>query len=264
MNYTTNIRGTLIDMGKPMVMGILNVTPDSFYAASRQQTQRGIAERTNQIIAEGGTIIDVGACSTRPGADLVDEEEEMRRLAFALPIVRREQPDAIVSVDTFRPGVARRCVEEWGIDIINDVKGSEGMWQAVAALRVPYIYMSSKPCLHDLLIDFADVTRRLHDMGICDVIIDPGFGFGKTLDQNYRLLSEMDKLQVLRMPILVGLSRKRMAYQLLGITPEESLNATTALHTIALQKGANILRVHDVREAVEATRIASQLLTMNS
>ena len=183
----------------------------------------------------------------------------MRRLAFALPIIRREQPDAIVSVDTFRPKVARRCVEQWGADIINDVEGSEEMWQMVASLHTPYIYMSSRPSLHDMLIEFADVTQRLHGLGINDIIIDPGFGFGKTLEQNYRLLSEMERLQVLGLPILVGVSRKRMVYQLLGNTPAEALNGTTAIHAIALYKGASILRVHDVKEAVEAVHILQQL-----
>ena len=259
MNNTINIRGRLVDVGKPCVMGILNVTPDSFFEGSRKQTERDIAERANQIIAEGGCMIDVGACSTRPGATPVDEEEELRRLAFALPIIRREQPDAIVSVDTFRPKVARRCVEQWGADIINDVEGSEEMWQMVASLHTPYIYMSSRPSLHDMLIEFADVTQRLHGLGINDIIIDPGFGFGKTLEQNYRLLSEMEKLQVLGLPILVGVSRKRMVYQLLGNTPTEALNGTTAIHAIALYKGASILRVHDVKEAVEAVHILQQL-----
>lgn len=259
MNNTINIRGRLVDVGKPCVMGILNVTPDSFFEGSRKQTERDIAERANQIIDEGGCMIDVGACSTRPGATPVDEEEELRRLAFALPIIRREQPDAIVSVDTFRPKVARRCVEQWGADIINDVEGSEEMWQMVASLHTPYIYMSSRPALHDMLIEFADVTQRLHGIGINDIIIDPGFGFGKTLEQNYRLLSEMERLQVLDLPILVGVSRKRMVYQLLGNTPTEALNGTTAIHAIALYKGASILRVHDVKEAVEAVHILQQL-----
>lgn len=259
MNNTINIRGGLVDVGKPCVMGILNVTPDSFFEGSRKQTERDIAERANQIIAEGGCMIDVGACSTRPGATPVDEEEELRRLTFALPIIRREQPDAIVSVDTFRPKVARRCVEQWGADIINDVEGSEEMWQMVASLHTPYIYMSSRPSLHDMLIEFADVTQRLHGLGINDIIIDPGFGFGKTLEQNYRLLSEMERLQVLDLPILVGVSRKRMVYQLLGNTPAEALNGTTAIHAIALYKGASILRVHDVKEAVEAVHILQQL-----
>lgn len=259
MNNTINIRGGLIDVGKPCVMGILNVTPDSFFEGSRKQTEHDIAERANQILEEGGKVIDVGACSTRPDAKPVNEEEELRRLAFALPIIRREQPDAIVSVDTFRPQVARRCVEEWGADIINDVKGSEEMWQLVASLHVPYIYMSSKSCLHDMLLEFANVTQRLHGMGVCDIILDPGFGFGKTLEQNYQLLSELEKLQVMGMPILVGVSRKRMVYQLLGTTPMEALNGTTVLHAIALQKGASILRVHDVKAAVETILIMSQL-----
>lgn len=270
--YTINIRGRLVDLSRPLVMGILNVTPDSFYQGSRKQTEEEIAQRTNQIIEEGGEMIDVGAFSTRPGAFEVTEEEEMDRLRRALAIVRREQPEAIVSVDTYRPHVARRCVEEWGADIINDV--SEGgltgivntpiheegsMFETVARLQVPYILMSVKSNLHDMLIAFARETQELYALGAKDIILDPGFGFGKTLDENYKIYQHMERLQVLDLPLLVGISRKSMIFKLLGGDPSTSLNGTTVLNTIALQKGASILRVHDVREAVEVCRIYERM-----
>lgn len=272
MNHTINVRGRLVALDKPQVMGILNATPDSFYEGSRKQTERDIAERAIQIVDEGGTMIDVGAFSTRPGANEVSEEEELNRLRFALGIVRRELPDAIVSVDTYRPLVARQCVEEWGADMINDV--SEGgltgivntplkkqydMFQTIASLRVPYILMSVRSTLREMLLAFAEEIQRLHELGVCDVIIDPGFGFGKTLEQNYQLMKELDKLLVLDLPLLVGVSRKSMIYKLLDGTPSTALNGTTVLHTVALQKGASILRVHDVREAVETIKIVSLL-----
>lgn len=270
--YTINVRGRLVDLSKPLVMGILNVTPDSFYQGSRKQTEVEIAQRTNQIIEEGGEMIDVGAFSTRPGAFEVTEEEEMDRLRRALAIVRRERPEAIVSVDTYRPHVARRCVEEWGADIINDV--SEGgltgivntpiheegsMFETVARLQVPYILMSVKSNLHDMLIAFARETQELYALGAKDIILDPGFGFGKTLDENYKIYQHMERLQVLDLPLLVGISRKSMIFKLLGGDPTTSLNGTTVLNTIALQKGASILRVHDVREAVEACKIYERM-----
>lgn len=271
--YTINVRGRLVDLSRPLVMGILNVTPDSFYQGSRKQTEIEIAQRTNQIIEEGGEMIDVGAFSTRPGGAFeVTEEEEMDRLRRALAIVRRERPEAIVSVDTYRPHVARRCVEEWGADIINDV--SEGgltgivntpiheegsMFETVARLQVPYILMSVKSNLHDMLIAFARETQELYALGAKDIILDPGFGFGKTLDENYKIYQHMERLQVLDLPLLVGISRKSMIYKLLGGDPTTSLNGTTVLNTIALQKGASILRVHDVREAVEACKIYEKM-----
>lgn len=270
--YTINVRGRLVDLSRPLVMGILNVTPDSFYQGSRKQTEVEIAQRTNQIIEEGGEMIDVGAFSTRPGAFEVTEDEEKDRLRRALAIVRREQPEAIVSVDTYRPHVARRCVEEWGADIINDV--SEGgltgivntpiheegsMFETVARLQVPYILMSVKSNLHDMLIAFAKETQELYALGAKDIILDPGFGFGKTLDENYKIYHHMERLQVLDLPLLVGISRKSMIFKLLGGDPTTSLNGTTVLNTIALQKGASILRVHDVREAVEACKIYERM-----
>ena len=294
MEYTINIKGRLMDLSTPQVMGILNVTPDSFYSGSRKQTEMEIAQRANQIIEEGGSIIDVGAFSTRPGADEVSEEEEGRRLKFALDIVRREQPDAAVSVDTYRPTLARKCIEEWGADIINDVseakqgifsdKGldradiindvSEGgitgianvpleqrqeeypeMFRVVGELKVPYILMSVQPTLETMRKGFAREVQQLRDLGAKDIILDPGFGFGKNLIQNYQIYNEMEKLHVLELPVLVGISRKSMIHKLLGGDATTSLNGTSVLDTIALMKGASILRVHDVKEAAEAVKI---------
>ena len=260
MDYTINIKGRLIDLSEPQVMGILNVTPDSFYAASRKQTEQEIAERACQIVAEGGTIIDVGACSTRPGFQEISEAEEMERLRFGLSIVRRELPDVIVSVDTFRPDVARMAVEEFGVGIVNDVsEGSPRMFRMVSSLRVPYILMSVQPTVREMLLSFAEKVQQLRDFGAKDIILDPGFGFGKTLDENYRIMDELDKLLVMGLPLLVGVSRKSMIYKLLGFTADESLNGTTALNTIALMKGASILRVHDVKEAVECCKIIEKV-----
>ena len=272
IDYTINVRGRLIDLGSPKVMGILNCTPDSFYAGSRKQTEHEIAERANQIISEGGTMIDVGAFSTRPGAQEVSEEEEMTRLKAALKTVRSVQPDAIVSVDTYRPAVARRCIEDWGADIINDVSEggitgivntpiheAENMFDVVGELKVPYILMSVKSNLHDMMIAFADEVQQLHDRGAKDIILDPGFGFGKTLEQNYEIYNGMEQLAALHLPLLVGISRKTMIYKLVGGDPSTALNGTTVLNTAALLKGAGILRVHDVREAVEAVQIVSAI-----
>ena len=263
IDYTINIRGRLLDLSRPIVMGILNATPDSFFADSRVQTEKEIFNRANSIITEGAKIIDVGACSTRPGGEVASEEEEMRRLEIALPIIRKAQPNAIISIDTFRASVARRCVEDFGADIINDVEEGKDpdMFATVAELGVPYILMSTAPNLHDMLIRFADKLQRLHELRQKDIIIDPGFGFGKTMDENYTLLNEMERLQVLELPILVGISRKRMIHKLLGITPAESLNGTTVLNTIALSKGASILRVHDIRAAIEAVIIYNEMIS---
>ena len=276
MEYTINIKGRLMDLSTPQVMGILNVTPDSSYSGSRKQTEGEIANRANQIIAEGGSIIDVGAFSTRPGADEVSEEEEGRRLKFALDIVRREQPDVAISVDTYRPTLARKCIEEWGADIINDV--SEGgitgianvplhqqetecpeMFRVVGELKVPYILMSVQPTLAMMMKGFAREVQQLRDLGAKDIILDPGFGFGKDLAQNYQIFAEMEKLNVMELPVLVGISRKSMIYKLLGGDATTSLNGTSVLDTVALLKGTSILRVHDVKEAVEAVRIVEAM-----
>ena len=272
MNHNTiNVRGRLIDLSTPKVMGILNATPDSFYSGSRKQTEREIADRANQIMDEGGTFIDVGAFSTRPGAVEVSEEEETERLKRAIAIVRREQPDAPISVDTYRPLVARRCIEEFGADIINDV--SEGgitgivdtpiheqgnMFKTVGELKVPYILMSVKSNMHDMLKAFAEEVQTLRDYGAKDIILDPGYGFGKTLDENYAILSEADRLLTLELPVLVGVSRKSMIFKLIGGDPTTSLNGTTVLNTISLMKGAAILRVHDVREAWECVKMTKR------
>lgn len=272
MNHNTiNVRGRLIDLSTPKVMGILNATPDSFYCGSRKQTEREIADRANQIMAEGGTFIDVGAFSTRPGAVEVSEEEETERLKRAITIVRREQPDAPISVDTYRPLVARRCIEEFGADIINDV--SEGgitgivdtpiheqgnMFKTVGELKVPYILMSVKSNMHDMLKAFAEEVQTLRDYGAKDIILDPGYGFGKTLDENYEILSEAERLLTLELPVLVGVSRKSMIFKLIGGDPTTSLNGTTVLNTISLMKGAAILRVHDVREAWECVKMTKR------
>ena len=272
ISYTLNIRGKLIDLATPKVMGILNCTPDSFYVGSRKQTEHDIAERANQIIQEGGTMIDVGAFSTRPGAKEVSEEEEMARLKAALQVVRREQPDAVVSVDTYRPSVARHCIEDWGADIINDVSEggvtgivntpiheAENMFDIIGQLKVPYILMSVKSNLHDMIISFADEVQQLRNRGVKDIILDPGFGFGKTLQQNYEIYNDMERLGTLQLPLLVGISRKTMIYKLVGGDPTTALNGTTVLNTAALLKGAGILRVHDVQEAVESVKIVSEI-----
>lgn len=272
MQYTINVRGRLLDLSRPIVMGILNATPDSFYAGSRKQTEADIAGRANQIVGEGGAIIDVGAFSTRPGAEEVSAEEETARLRRALAIVRREQPDAIVSVDTYRPLVARRCIEDFGADIVNDV--SEGgitgivgvpinepgdMFSTVAQLQVPYVLMSVRPTVDTMVLNFSREVQRLRDLGAKDIILDPGFGFGKTLAQNYQVMNGLDRLQTLGLPVLAGLSRKSMIWKLLGGTPDSALNGTTALHMVSLSKGASILRTHDVREAAECVAIHNML-----
>ena len=272
ISYTLNIRGKLIDLATPKVMGILNCTPDSFYVGSRKQNEHDIAERANQIIQEGGTMIDVGAFSTRPGAKEVSEEEEMARLKAALQVVRCEQPDAVVSVDTYRPNVARHCIEDWGADIINDVSEggvtgivntpiheAENMFDIIGQLKVPYILMSVKSNLHDMMISFADEVQQLRNRGVKDIILDPGFGFGKTLQQNYEIYNDMERLGTLQLPLLVGISRKTMIYKLVGGEPTTALNGTTVLNTAALLKGAGILRVHDVQEAVESVKIVSAI-----
>ena len=264
----------------PLVMGILNATPDSFYVGSRVQTEAEVARRANQIVEEGGRIIDIGAFSTRPGGVQVSQEEEMERLRLALKTVRREQPETLVSVDTFRPEVARMSVEEFGADLINDV--SEGgitgianvpleeetgdypaMFRMVARLGVPYVLMSVQPTLRKMLIGFAKEVQQLHELGVKDIIIDPGFGFGKTLEHNYRLMERLEDFHELELPLLVGISRKSMIYRLLDTSPQEALNGTTVLNTIALLRGAHILRVHDVKAAVEACRIVEKMREEN-
>jgi len=274
--YTINVGGKLMDLGEPQVMGILNVTPDSFYSASRKNTEQEVVERVQAILAEGGSMIDIGAYSSRPGADDVSAGEEMERLRGGLKILRSIAPDAVVSVDTFRADVAKMCVEEYGVQIINDISGGEldeRMFETVAELGVPYILMHMKgdpqtmqngPHYDDLLAEmlryFGTKVQQLHELGVKDIILDPGFGFAKTLEHNYELMNRMQDLRVLELPMLVGISRKSMIYRLLGTSPEEALNGTSVLNTLALLKGASILRVHDVREAVEVVRIVKKML----
>ena len=270
-----NVKGQLLDLSTPQVMGILNVTPDSFYSGSRMQTEEQIAARARQIIDEGASIIDIGAYSSRPDAEHISANEEMARLRTGLEIINRNHPGAIISVDTFRADVAAQCVKDYGVAIINDIAGGEmdsRMFPTVAELGVPYImmHMQGTPqnmqkephydnLMKDIFIYFARKVQQLRDLGAKDIILDPGFGFGKTLEHNYELMSHLEEFHIFELPILVGVSRKSMIYKLLGGTPQNSLNGTAVLDTVALMKGAHILRVHDVREAVEAVRIIEKL-----
>ena len=283
--YTINVGGRLIDLSEPQVMGILNATPDSFYAGSRRQTEAEIEARADRIMAEGGAIIDVGAYSTRPGAARVTADEEMARMRMALGAVRRVQPEAVVSVDTFRPEVACMAVEEFGAGIINDVSGgnpdgafggeksaedsgrepdgggSSPIFREVARLGVPYILMSSRPNIISIMQDFAVKVQQLRDFGQKDIILDPGFGFGKTLEENYAVLARLGCLREMGLPVLVGVSRKSMLSRLVGTDADGALNATTVVNTLAVALGgASILRVHDVRECVEMVRIYRQTM----
>ena len=262
--HTLNIGGRLLTLDRPLVMGILNVTAESFYEASQMHTAEAIAERAQAIVREGGDIIDIGACSTKPGLAPISEEEEMSRLAFALPIIRSVAPEAILSVDTFRATIAERCVKEYGAHIINDIssgKMDSRMFDVVAQLNVPYILThNGEGAWKNVAYDLAQSINRLHLMGVNDIIVDPGFGFGKTLEENYRLMAYLEEFHLLECPLLVGISRKSMIYKELGTTPEEALNGTTVLNTIALTKGAHILRVHDVKAAVEVVKITHKLI----
>lgn len=268
---TINVNGQLLDLSVPRVMGILNITPDSFLQESRRQTEEEIATRVRQIVDEGGDMIDIGAYSSRPGAAGVPVAEEMERLRKGLHILRREVPDAIVSVDTFRADVAQMCISEFGVSIINDISGGdldERMFETISRARIPYIitHMQGNPqtmqqnpqyenVLREVMLSLAAKVKRLHELKVNDVILDPGFGFGKSVEHNYELLANLDEFDVFGLPLLVGMSRKSMIYKKLDITPEDALNGTTALNTIALSKGANILRVHDVKQAVEAVKL---------
>ena len=268
---TINVNGQLLDLSVPRVMGILNITPDSFLQESRRQTEEEIAARVRQIVDEGGDMIDIGAYSSRPGAASVPVAEEMERLRKGLHILRREVPDAIVSVDTFRADVAQMCISEFGVSMINDISGGdldERMFETISRARIPYIitHMQGNPqtmqqnpqyenVLREVMLSLAAKVKRLHELKVNDVILDPGFGFGKSVEHNYELLAHLDEFDVFGLPLLVGMSRKSMIYKKLDITPEDALNGTTALNTIALSKGANILRVHDVKQAVEAVKL---------
>ena len=275
LTYSLNCGGKLLQLDTPKVMGILNATPDSFFAGSRKQTETEIQLRVQQILEEGADIIDVGAYSTRPGAAEVTPEEEWQRLAPALQIVRREAPSALISIDTFRAEIAKRCVEELGASIVNDISGGDAdaqMFETVATLRVPYILMHCqgtpqtmqlspqyKNVTAEVMTDLSRKVRRLRDLGMRDIVLDPGFGFGKTLDHNYELLRHLDDFRVFHLPVLVGVSRKSMITRALGITADEALNGTTALHAFSLMKGASILRVHDVKAAVEVVKLYERM-----
>ena len=270
-----NVNGQLMDLTEPQVMGILNVTPDSFYAGSRTETEKEIIERLQLITNEGASIIDMGAYSSRPDAEHITAEEEMNRLRTGLNLVQKHQPEAVVSVDTFRADVAKMCVEEYGVAIINDISAGNmdaSMFRTVAQLGVPYIimHMQGTPqnmqtnphydnLLKEVFLYFAERVQKLRDLGVKDIIIDPGFGFGKTLEHNYELMNHLDEFHIFELPLLVGISRKSMIYKLLGTTPEEALNGTTVLNTLALMKGANILRVHDVKAAKEAITLVEKM-----
>ena len=275
-----HVNGRLMDLSRPQVMGIINVTPDSFYAGSRTQTEMALARRVEQVVAEGASILDIGGYSSRPGAADVSPEEEMARLRRGLEVIRRVHPEAVVSVDTFRASVARQCVEEYGVALINDISGGEmdaEMFPTVAALGVPYIlmHMQGTPqtmqqaphydhLLRDVFLYFARKVQQLRDLGAKDIILDPGFGFGKTMEDNYALLAHLDEFGIFGLPLLVGVSRKSMITRLLGITPDDALNGTTVINTLCLAKGARILRVHDVRQAVEAVRLVQAMQAQSS
>ena len=271
MTHTLNLRGRLLELREPQIMGILNVTPDSFYSDSRTPDEAHITERVRQMMDEGADMIDIGGYSSRPGADDVTPEEEMDRLPRGLRIMRKLYPEVPVSVDTFRADVARMCIEEEGADIINDISGGmmdRQMFRTVARLGVPYIlmHMQGTPdtmqvaphydnLRREVMLYFAERIDRLCQMGAKDIIVDPGFGFGKTLEHNYELMNHLEDFAVFNLPLLVGISRKSMIYKLTGGTPQTSLNGTTVLNTISLVKGAHILRVHDVKAAAEAKQI---------
>ena len=271
-----NCRGKLLDLSKPVIMGIVNLTPDSFYKGSCCKNETEILKRVETIINEGGSIIDVGACSTRPGADKISCEEEIARLMPALHLIRKHFPEIPVSIDTFRGDVAKKAIKEGEADIINDISGGNfdvNMFDTVSELNVPYILTHIKgtpktmqnsikyeDLIGEILFDLSKKIDSLRIKGVNDIIIDPGFGFGKTLEQNYSLLKNLNQFFIFELPVLVGISRKSMIYNLLKTTPENALNGTTALNTVALLNGANILRVHDVKEAVECVEIVANIL----
>lgn len=278
-NITANIKGRLMSFSSPKVMGILNITPDSFYKDSRKQTEKEIADRVIRILHEGADIIDIGGYSSRPSAAFVDEKEEMERLEFGLNILLREAPGAVVSVDTFRAEVARQCVERFGVAIINDISAGSldsAMFDTIAKLRVPYIimHMQGTPqtmmqfthynhLMQDIFLYFAEKINQLHQMGVNDMWVDPGFGFSKTTDQNYEILNKLEEFSIFELPVLVGFSRKTMIREVIGTSSDQSLNGTTALNVFSLTKGANILRVHDVKEAVQAVRLYNKIISNN-
>lgn len=274
-SQTINIKGNLIDLATPLIMGIVNVTPDSFYSGSRKQSEIEIVERVQQILDEGGTIIDIGGQSTAPTSTLHTPQEELKRIEPALAIIKREFPDVILSIDTFYAEVAKTAVEKYGVAIINDISGGqidENMFPTVAALNVPYILMHMRGTpqtmqqfthydnfIEDIIFYFSEKIAHLNSLGVNDIIVDPGFGFSKTMEQNYELMAHLKYFHIFETPLLVGISRKSMTYKLLDTDAEGSLNGTTVLNTYALQSGANILRVHDVKQAVECVKLTAKL-----
>lgn len=274
-NNYIRVNGMLMDLSVPRVMGVLNITPDSFYEGCRSMEVDSIVRRADKILTEGADMIDLGAYSSRPGADDVSEEEEIVRLRSALEVLKVRYPSAVFSIDTFRSKVAEVCVKEYQASIINDISGGEidsRMFETVAKLQVPYILthiqgtpqsMQKAPKYENLrrevLLFFSNKVKQLRDLKVNDIILDPGFGFGKSLQHNYHMMAHLDDFEIFNLPLLVGVSRKSMIYKLLDTDPQGSLNGTTVLNTVSLQKGANIIRVHDVREAVEAVRIVSEL-----
>ncbi len=269
-HYTINCRGKLVEFNKPLVMGILNLTSDSFYDGGKYNSLPAAMQRLETMLDEEADIIDIGAVSTRPHAVPISEKEEIQMLLPALETIRKKYPDILISIDTFRAEVAKLCIEA-GVDIINDISGGtmdEQMFETIAKYNVPYILMhiqgtpetmQQNPVYNDVsqdvLMYFAEKVKVLRDLGVNDIILDPGFGFGKTLEHNYQLLSDLEIFHSFELPLLVGVSRKRMIYRPLQIQAEEALNGTTVINTIALQKGAHILRVHDVKEAVQAVKL---------
>jgi dihydropteroate synthase len=263
--------GRILDFQQPRIMGILNITPDSFYQGSRLMDPEGILQSATEMISEGADILDIGAYSSRPGSGGIPAKEEIRRLEMALDVIRKVHPDILLSVDTFRPEIASRVVNDYDVNIINDISGGDmdpGMFDTVADLRVPYVmmHMKGKPSdmqehaqyedvVKEIIQYFSGKLRQLNQLGVNDIIIDPGFGFAKTIEHNYQILKHLDAFHVFNQPLMVGISRKSMIYQLLGTHPSEALNGSTVLHTIALIKGANILRVHDVKEASETIKL---------
>ncbi len=273
--HTINVGGKLLSLSPAVVMGIINITPDSFYAKSKVNDEESLRQRVLQIINDGGKIIDVGAYSSRPGAKNVSQEEEMTRLRHSLKIIQEASCDLPISVDTFRSDVAKMCVEEYGVNIINDISAGQldnNMFETVARLQVPYVIMHMRgnpqtmqentqyqDLIADMFLYFSQKINRLQDLGVNDIIIDPGFGFSKTLDQNYKLLQRLEDFREFDLPILVGVSRKSMIYKYLGGEPEDALNGTSIINTIALLKGANILRVHDVKACADAIKIIEKM-----
>lgn len=274
--YSINIDGELITFDRPQIMGILNVTPDSFFSGSRCQDSDAIRRRIHQFETDGADIIDIGGYSTRPGATVISSEEEFHRLSQGIEIIKKEVPNMIISIDTFRADVARKCVENYGGMIINDVSGGTldvNMFSTVAELKVPYIlmHMRGTPAtmntlteydnlIVDVIRDLAQKVSQLTLLGVNDIIIDPGFGFSKTVEQNYELMNHLEEFKILDLPILVGISRKSMIYRALNLTPESSLTGTIAINMVSLMNGASILRVHDVKEAKETLGIYDMLI----